>query len=158
MKLEQYFCPNEECQDYGMPNKGNISVRGKYGKNKDRPLLYCRTCGKRFAATQSSAMFGLHLPPDKIREIIRQTSKGVSVRKIGLMLELDKDTVNRVLQRADEQCATMLGDLLTSLEMTDSQLKDLLGFIKNRRISAAIKTASRVIKDDQGSEPPSVVG
>ena len=62
VELERCFCPNQECKDYGLRNRANIAVRGKYGKDKSRDLLYCRTCGKRFAATQSSALFGLHLP------------------------------------------------------------------------------------------------
>ena len=36
-----------------MRNQGNIAVRGKYGKDKSRELLYCRTCSQRFAATQA---------------------------------------------------------------------------------------------------------
>ena len=28
------FCPNKECKDYGLQNHGNITVRGKYGKDK----------------------------------------------------------------------------------------------------------------------------
>ena len=53
-ELEQYFCPNEQCKDYGLRSQGNIAIRGKYGKDENRELLYCRTCGKRFAATQRS--------------------------------------------------------------------------------------------------------
>ena len=30
----------------------------------------CRTCGTRFAATQGSALFGLHLPAETIQQII----------------------------------------------------------------------------------------
>ncbi|VVS95302.1 hypothetical protein DBB_48790 [Desulfoluna spongiiphila] len=52
LNLEQYFCPNEQCKEYGLRGHGNIAVRGKYGKEKNRTLLYCRTCGKRFAATR----------------------------------------------------------------------------------------------------------
>ena len=69
-ELEQCFCPNEQCKDYGLRRQGNIAVRGKYGKDKSRDLLYCRTCGKRFAATRHSALFGLHLSAETIRQII----------------------------------------------------------------------------------------
>lgn len=46
------FCPNEKCIDYGLKNHGNIGRRGKYGKEQTGELLYCRTCGKRFAPTR----------------------------------------------------------------------------------------------------------
>ena len=28
------FCPNKQCKEYGLQNHGNITVRGKYGKDK----------------------------------------------------------------------------------------------------------------------------
>ena len=74
-ELEQFFCPNEQCKDYGVRCQGNVAFRGKYGKDKSRDLLYCRTCGKRFASTHDSALFGLHLPADTIRQVAPQRRK-----------------------------------------------------------------------------------
>jgi transposase-like protein len=123
--LEQYFCPNEQCKEYGLHCHDNISVRAKYGKEKSRVLLYCRTCGKRFAATQGSAMFGMHLQPEVIQQIIHHAAEGVGVRATARLLELDKNTVNRVILRAGEHWANVLSGLLTSLEMTEVQLDEL---------------------------------
>jgi len=75
-ELERCFCPNEQCKDHGLRRQGNIAVRGKYGKDKSRDLLYCRTCGKRFASTQASALFGLHLSAETIRQIIHYAAEG----------------------------------------------------------------------------------
>lgn len=139
-ELESNFCPNEQCKDYGLRGQGNIASRGKYGKGKNRILLYCRTCGKRFAATHASALFGLHLPPKTIRQIVHHAAEGVGVRATARLLELDKDTVNRVILRAGEHCARVLSDLLTSLELTEAQLDELWSFVKKRKILAAPKT------------------
>lgn len=152
-ELEKCFCPNQECKDYGLRNQGNIAVRGKYGKDKGRDLLYCRTCGKRFAATQSSALFGLHLPAETIREIIHHAAEGVGVRATARLLELDKDTVNRVILRAGEHCAAVLSGLLTSLELTEAQLDELWTFVKKRKILAPPKT-SRASTGGHGSGRP----
>jgi transposase-like protein len=138
--LEQGFCPNEQCKDYGLRGQGNIAVRGKYGKSKDRDLLYCRTCGKCFAATRSTALFGLHLSPDTIRQIIHHAAEGAGVRATARLLDMDKDTVNRVILRVGEHCARVLSDLLTSLELTEAQLDELWTFVKKRKILAAPKT------------------
>ena len=139
-RLDQCFCPNEQCKDYGQRDQVNISVRGKYGKDKSRTLLYCRTCGKRFAATQASALFGLHLPAETIRQIIHHAAEGVSVRATARLLDLNKDTVNRVILRAGEHCSRVLSNLLTSLELTEAQLDELWTFVKKRKILAAPKT------------------
>ncbi len=153
-KIEQCFCPNKQCKEYGLRNQGNIAVRGKYGKDKSRDLLYCRTCGKRFAATQASALFGLHLPPETIRQIIHHAAEGVGVRATARLLGLDKDTVNRVILRAGEHCARVLSELLTSLELTETQLDELWTFVKKRKVLAAPKTSS-ASTDGRGSGPPS---
>jgi len=139
-ELDNNFCPNEQCKDYGLRSQGNISIRGKYGKDKSRTLLYCRTCGKRFASTQASALFGMHIPAETIRQIIHHAAEGVGVRATARLLDLDKDTVNRVILRAGEHCARVLSDLLISLELTEAQLDELWTFVKKRKILAAPKT------------------
>ena len=141
-ELGQYFCPNEQCKDYGLRGQGNIAVRGKYGKDKNRDLLYCRICGKRFAASQASALFGLHLSDVTIRQIIHHAAEGVGVRATARLLSLDKDTVNRVILRAGDHCAHVLSELLTSLKMTEAQLDELWTFVKKRKVLAAPKILS----------------
>ncbi len=132
--IESAFCPNEDCKDYGLKNHGNISIRGSYGKGKNRELLYCKTCGKRFAATKATAFFGLHLPPDAIRQIIHHAAEGVGVRATARLLDIDKDTVNRVILRAGEHCELVLSSLLSSLSLTEVQLDELWTFVKKRKL------------------------
>lgn len=90
-ELEQFFCPNEHCKDYG-------------------------------------------------------------VRATARLLELDKDTVNRLILRAGEHCAFVLSGLLTLLQLTEVQLDELWTFIKKRKVLAVPKTsnASRADVDLDG--------
>jgi transposase-like protein len=134
------YCPNENCKSFGLRNNGNIAYRGKYGKDKSRDLMYCKMCGKRFAATQASALFGLHLSELNIRQIIHHAAEGVGVRATARLLDLDKDTVNRVILRAGEHCAAVLSGLLSSLALTETQLDELWTFVKKRKVLAAPKT------------------
>ena len=147
---EHWFCPNEHCKDYGLRGQGNIAIRGKYGKNNSRDLLYCRTCGKRFAATHASALFGLHVPAETIRQIIHHAAEGVGVRATARLLDMDKDTVNRVILRAGEHCAHVLSGLLASLELTETQLDELWTFVKKRKVLTAPKTLN-TSTDGRGS-------
>jgi len=137
--LDIYYCPNESCSTYGLRGQGNISIRGTYGKENNRDLLYCRICGKRFAATHASALFGLHLPDTVIRQIIHHAAEGVGVRATARLLELNKDTVNRVILRAGEHCARVLSELLHSLKLTEAQLDELCTFVKKKKVLAAPK-------------------
>jgi len=128
------FCPNEKCKDYGLQNHGNITVRGKYGKDKTKDLLYCKTCGKRFASTRGTAFFGLHISDEKIEQIIHHAAEGVGVRATARLLGLNKDTVNRVILRAGEHCELVLSNLLRSLKLSEAQLDELWAFVKKRKI------------------------
>ena len=128
------FCPKANCKDYGLQNHGNIAVRGKYGKEKDKDLFYCRTCGQRFASTRGTAFFGLHLSDEKIAQIIHHAAVGVGVRATARLLDINKDTVNRVILRAGEHCELVLSNLLRSLKLKEAQLDELWAFVKKRNL------------------------
>lgn len=127
--LEACSCPNENCEYYGQENKGNIAVRGTYGKDK-RPLLYCRICGKRFASTLGSAVYGAHLPRQTIESIIHHAAEGVGVRATARLLNLSKDTVNNVIFRVGLQCAQLLDSMMKSLSLQEVQFDELWSFVK----------------------------
>ena len=135
-EIENTFCPNKDCKDYGLRNHGNIAFRGKYGKSKTKDLLYCRTCGKRFASTRATAFFGLHLSDEKIEQIIHHAAEGVGVRATARLLNINKDTVNRVILRAGEHCELILSNLLRSLKLKETQLDELWSFVKKRDLLA----------------------
>ena len=138
---ENAFCPNKDCKDYGLQNHGNIAIRGKYGKDKEKDLLYCRTCGQRFASTRATAFFGLHLSDEKISQIIHHAAEGVGVRATARLLNINKDTVNRVILRAGEHCELVLSNLLRSLKLNEAQLDELWAFIKKRNLLTKKKLA-----------------
>ncbi len=139
--IKNAFCPNVDCKDYGLQNHDNIAIRGKYGKNKDKDLLYCRTCGKRFASTRATAFFGLHLSDDKIAQIIHHAAEGVGVRATSRLLDINKDTVNRIILRAGEHCEIVLSNLLRSLKLKEAQLDELWAFVKKRSLLTKKKLA-----------------
>ncbi|MBU1626987.1 hypothetical protein KKB18_06415 [bacterium] len=133
-QINNAYCPNKNCKEYGLQGQGNISIRGKYGKGKERILLYCRTCGKRFSSRMGTPFFGLHLSDEAIRQIVHHAAEGVGVRATARLLGLGKDTVNRVVLLAGEHCALVLSNLLISLKMTEVQLVELWSFIKKREV------------------------
>jgi hypothetical protein len=69
------------------------------------------------------------------------------------LLEIDKDTVNRVHLRAGDHCAQVLSNLLRSMELTETQLDKLWTFVKKRKILTAKKTSSDST-DESGSGQP----
>jgi transposase-like protein len=134
LEIEYIYCPNRSCKDYGLRDNGNVAVRGNYGKNKNRKLLYCRTCGKRFAASMSTAFYRMHLSEDIIRQILRHAAEGDGVQSTARSLKIDKGIVQRVILRAGGHCESVLSNLLHSLKMTETQFDELWTFVKKKKI------------------------
>lgn len=133
-KFPEIFCINRDCKDFGMKNMGNVRTRGWYGVNSDKLLLYCHTCGQRFSHSRSTAFFGLRVSDDKIVQILTCTADGIGIRETGRMLNLSKDTVNRIVFKVEKHCEVVLANLLKSLKMNDEQLDVLISFIESRKV------------------------
>ncbi len=142
LDLEKHFCINPKCKYFGLKNQDNISTRGSFGKENDRVILYCRSCNKRFAASHASAYYRIHISPEKIREIIYHTTEGLSIRRISKILQINKDTVNRVILFSEEHCLHVIGDLLQSLNLKEDQFEMLMKFFDKRKISQKIVNSS----------------
>jgi transposase-like protein len=128
------FCPNQECTDFHKTGLGNIARRGSYGKNHDKPLLYCKTCGKRFAATHDTPLFGAHLSDHVIFQVIHHAVEGTSVRGTSRLLGISKEAVNHAILKVGEYCKTNFGMMMQSLRMTEEQLDELWSFVKKKRL------------------------
>lgn len=132
--IEEMFCINDKCKDYGVKNLGNIRTRGKFGVKKDKLLLYCNTCGQRFSQSRATAFFGLRIPEKKINQIIKLTADGTGIRETGRQLHVSKDTVNKIVLKTEKHCAIVINNLLSSLQMNKSQIGTLLSFIEKRNV------------------------
>ena len=148
--IHDTFCPNKDCPDHDLRNHGNIAFRSRYGKEKTKDLLYCRTCKKRFAATRSTAFFGLHLSDEQIAQIIHHAAEGVGVRATARLLNMNKNTVNRVILRAGQHCEIVLSNLLRALRLKEAQLDELWAFVKKRKLLAKQKTINKSVENGSG--------
>ncbi|MEW6571483.1 MAG: hypothetical protein AB1390_09960 [Nitrospirota bacterium] len=134
LKLSDYFCPNESCDDHGKRGLGNIVVYHKYGKNQRR-LLRCRTCNLKFSERRSTIFFGFHTKESKIKEVILHLLDGMSFREAATASSLDKDTVQRIWKRFLSYCEETMGNLLEEFNI---KLEDLI-ILLHRRIQKRVK-------------------
>ena len=131
LDLSQQFCPNQECKDYGIRGAGNITTSTSYGKQNTR-LLRCKTCNRRFSERHNTVFYGLHLSEQTITEALLCLAEGTSLRSCARIKGIDKDTVQRILERARDHCQKVLTTLLKDLNLTECQLDELWSFIKKR--------------------------
>ncbi len=135
LKVYDFFCPNESCEDHGKRGLGNIVVYDKYGKDK-RKLLKCKTCNYRFSERHSTFFFGLHTKEPKIREVILHLLEGMSFREAATASDIDKDTVNRIWKRFLLCCEESVDSLLKEFNL---KLEDLIMLLHKRIQKKAIR-------------------
>ena len=144
LDLSQHFCPNPECGNYGIQGAGNITTNTTYGKQQTR-LLRCKSCNHRFSERHHTVFFGLHTDEKTITEILTCLAEGNSIRGCARIKNVDKDTVQRILEHARSHCEGILKALLKDLHLTECQLDELWCFIKKRVFPDAGRTgASRM--------------
>jgi transposase-like protein len=131
LDLSHQSCPNPNCHDYGIQGSGNITTSTRFGKQNIR-LLRCKTCNHRFSERHHTVFSGLRLEEQTITEILLCLAEGVSLRGCARIKGVDKDTVQRILERAGQHCEKVLKELLKDLNLTECQLDELWSFIKKR--------------------------
>jgi len=74
--LQNFFCWNKECPEYGIRGGNNIRVRGLYGKQHDIRLLYCLTCKERFSERRGTVFFDSRLPSATTVSLLEHVVEG----------------------------------------------------------------------------------
>jgi len=98
--LAKFCCQNKDCPDYGKRGLENLTVCGRYGKNKQFRLLYCRTCKERFSERKGTPLFGARLDTETIASVLDHVSEGCGVRKTSRLVGVHRDTVTRYILAA----------------------------------------------------------
>lgn len=139
--LSEVSCPNGCVSDD--PSRPLIAVRGRYGKNKEGVLLYCRKCKKRFAAPRGGPFSRFRQSPDTIASILLRygDEAGPSIRDISGELGLDKDTVQRALAEAERHCMQEISRLMRDLGIPAGQFERFWRFLQRRQSATSVSPA-----------------
>jgi len=130
-----YFCPNKNCTCYGLRNQNNIIKAGTYLKQHEpKQMFKCKICNTRFSETHNTVFFNSHYSDETIRKIISCTIEGNGVRSTARILELSKDSVNKVVLKTGEHCQFVLSNLLHSLDLNECQLDELWSFVNKKKL------------------------
>jgi LacI family transcriptional regulator len=110
--LSQFCCQNKDCLDYGSRDTDNLTVCGHYGKDKQRKLLYCRTCKARFSERKGTVLFGSHLSDEKVVSVLAHIQEGCGIRKTARLVGVDKETVVRYSKLAGQHSKALHDELV----------------------------------------------
>jgi transposase-like protein len=100
--LTRFCCQNPDCALYGRRNAGNLSVCGRFGKQKQIRLLYCRACKYRFSERKGTPLFQTHLPEPKARSVLQHLAEGCGVRQTGRLVDVHPNSVVRLAKKAGQ--------------------------------------------------------
>ena len=101
--LSRFCCLNPDCPLHGRRDAGNLSVRGRYGKQRHIRLLHCKACDSRFSERKGTPLFRSHLTKEKASAVFEHLKEGCGVRQTERLVGVNKDTVVRLALVAGQQ-------------------------------------------------------
>jgi transposase-like protein len=93
--LSRFCCQNPQCPDYGKRDARNLTVTARYGPDKERRMLRCRTCTARFSERKGTVLFHAKLPAATVGSILEHLSERCGVRATGRLCRVNRATVGR---------------------------------------------------------------
>jgi hypothetical protein len=94
--LKSFCCQNPNCPDHGRRGLDNLRVCFRYGPQKQRRVLACRTCQQRFSERKGTPLFHCKLPEDKAVSVLQHLQESCGVRQTARLVGVNKDTVVRL--------------------------------------------------------------
>ena len=98
--LARFCCQNTNCSLHGERGAANLSVCGRYGKQRQFRLLYCNACRARFSERKGTPLYRCHLPEEKALAVLEHLDEGCGVRSTGRLVGVHRDTVVRLARAA----------------------------------------------------------
>jgi len=132
IELSRFWCPREDCRDYGKTRKDSIIIKEKYGK-EERYLLKCRTCGHCFSETRGTAFFGLHAPKEEVLRVLAMLPEKGSIRGLARATNHSQNTISYWIKVAGEHCREVNKYYLHDLQLEQVQVDEIWSYIKKTK-------------------------
>ena len=98
----RFCCMNEQRHDRGRRGVGNLTVRARHGKVKQRRLLDCRSCEYRPSEREGTPPFGSQLTEQEAVSIFEHPAERNGVRATAGLVKVDRNAVARHARPAGE--------------------------------------------------------
>lgn len=125
--LSRFSCPNPECIHFQKFGEGNLRVGERMGKDKRLLRLVCRACQTRFSELQGSLLEYSKLPQEKVVQIVKCLTWGLSVEATADICEVDPRTVQRIVERGGERAKRFHDQKVGDIQTPQAQLDEVHG-------------------------------
>jgi len=120
------------------PNCGERAA--KCGKTRDGQQRYrCLQCRQTFSEPKPLA--GIATDLKKAAFALQLLLEGTSIRATARLTNLDKDTVQRIMEQAGEQCFQFLADTMQNVRASDIQCDEVWSFVNCKERTAFLQNA-----------------
>ena len=128
---EGLYCPNPACALFGRVTGARLERHAYYGA--DRRVLYlCRECRGTFSENRGTFFFGLQTPREKVLTALKMVAEGGGIRATGRAIGVDKDTIQRWVERAGKHVEEVSAYLTVDCHLSEAQLDALWTFVKKK--------------------------
>jgi transposase-like protein len=110
--LSRFCCLNSGCPEHGKRGAGNLTVTSRYGPDKRRRMLRCRTCKVRSAERKGTPLFDSRLPPERVGSVLEHIAEGCGVRQTGRLCGVNRGTVGRLSRLSGEHAHDLHDELV----------------------------------------------
>src|SRR4051794_25380408 len=110
--LACFCCMNSRCPDHGKRGAGNLTVTSRYGPDKSRRMLRCRTCKARSSEQRGTPLFDSRLPPGVAESVLEHVAEGCGVRQTGRPCKVNRGTVGPLSRLAGAQALDLHDELV----------------------------------------------
>lgn len=128
MKIEQQWCDNPSCPDFGKANVGNIKVHS-YAERR----YYCTACEQTFSFDRGTFFETLRTDRQVLIDAIAMLVERNSLRAISRVKHVRSNTVLHWLDLAGQHAATVSQHLIHDLHITNAQIDELWTFVKKNK-------------------------
>jgi hypothetical protein len=110
--LSRFCCLNNTCPDHGKRDAGNLTVPHRYGPDKSKRMLRCRTCKARSSERKGTPLFDARLPAEKVESVLEHIAEGCGVLQTGRLCRVAPNTVARYGRLAGAHAKAAHDDLV----------------------------------------------
>jgi IS1 family transposase/transposase-like protein len=130
MNWETLYCPNRDCDCYGIPFDEGQMVRN--GSSHGQKQGLCKACWSSVSLRYGTAYIELEADQAIFETAVRALAEGNSLRATARIVQIDKDTACDWLNRAAQHCRLVLLYLWHNLHVTECQLDELWSFVHTK--------------------------
>ena len=146
-------CPNTQCAQYNLMNKGNVSAIATYlTQSGTRRLFRCRTCSTTFAETRDTVFFDLRTAEEKVMMALKMLLVRVELAGISFVLGVTEETVLAWLARAAQHAEAINAHVLRDLPVTQVQLDEMWNFIKRKHARETDEAGESLPEGEDGRQ------